>query len=66
MLTTDTLQRKFYSLLYLSLLHTHYIIIEDEKTTAQKDRAAHLLRELLELIDERDKLERKRMSTESK
>ena len=39
---------------------------EDDKTTTQKDREAQLLRELIELIDERDDLERKRMSTERK
>ena len=39
---------------------------EDDKTTAQKDREAQLLRELIELSDERDTLERKRMSTERK
>lgn len=44
----------------------HICGIENDKTAAQKDREAHLLRELLELIDERDKLERKRMSTERK
>ena len=35
---------------------------EDQKTVEQKAREDHLLRELLELIDERDKLERKKMA----
>ena len=39
---------------------------EEEKTAAQKDREAQLLRELIELIDERDTLERKKMTTERK
>ena len=37
---------------------------EDQKTPEQKEREAHLLRSLLELIDERDKLERRKMNTE--
>jgi len=39
-------------------------IPEDQKSPAQKEREAHLLKELLDLIDERDKLERRKMSTE--
>ena len=37
---------------------------DDRKTEQQKERAAQLLSQLLELIDERDKLERRKMSTE--
>jgi hypothetical protein len=39
---------------------------EDEKSMVQKAREEHLLRELLELIDERDKLERKKMTNMKK
>lgn len=39
---------------------------EGQKSPAQKEREAHLLEELLELIDERDKLERTKMTTERK
>ena len=46
--------------LCMPVLHT----AEEQKSPAQKERAAHLLAELLELIDERDKLERRKMSTE--
>jgi len=44
----------------MPIVHT----TEDQKSPAQKEREAHLLKELLELIDERDKLERRKMSTE--
>ncbi len=37
---------------------------EDQKTPEQKEREAHLLKELLELIDDRDKLERRKMTAE--
>ena len=46
------------------LLHTVYK--DGQKSPAQKEREAHLLKELLELIDERDKLERTKMTTEMK
>lgn len=36
---------------------------EDQKTPQQKDREDTLLRELLDLIDERDTLERRKMAT---
>lgn len=39
---------------------------EDEKSGEQKAREEHLLRELFELIDERDKLERKKMTNMKK
>jgi len=44
----------------------HYIYKEGQKSPAQKEREAHLLEELLELIDERDKLERTKITTERK
>ena len=44
----------------------HYMYKEGQKSPAQKEREAHLLEELLELIDERDKLERTKMTTERK
>ena len=37
------------------------VLLEEEKTTEQKERADHLLKELLELIDERDRLEKRKM-----
>ena len=37
---------------------------EEQKTTEQRAREAKLLKDLLELIDERDKLERVKMSTQ--
>ena len=40
------------------------VITEEQKTPEQKDREARLLKDLLELIDERDKLERIKMSTQ--
>ena len=39
---------------------------EDEKTTPQKNREDILLRELLDLIDERDELERKKVAISRK
>ena len=41
-----------------------YCYTEEQKTPEQKDREAKLLKDLLELIDERDKLERIKMSTQ--
>ena len=43
-----------------------YAYTDDRKTEQQKERAAKLLSQLLELIDERDKLERRKMSAEKR
>ena len=40
-----------------------YLISEEEKSVEQKERADHLLKELLELIDERDRLEKRKMDS---
>ena len=42
------------------------VCVEEQKSTEQKAREEHLLRELLGLIDERDKLERKKMANMKK
>lgn len=47
------------------LLNLVSFLSEEKKSQEQKDREAHLLSELLNLIDERDKLERRKMSAES-
>ena len=48
------------------LVNGLYCFPEDEKSGEQKAREEHLLRELFELIDERDKLERKKMTNMKK
>ncbi len=51
-------------------MNVHYYVTflaaDDEKTEQQKERDAQLLRQLLELIDERDKLERRKLSAQKR
>ncbi len=42
------------------------LIIEDLKTGEQKERAAQLLKQLLQLIDQRDALEREKLSAQKR
>lgn len=47
-----------FNLSYIPRTHT-----EDQKSKEQKEREAYLIKKLLELIDDKDKLERRKMST---
>jgi len=40
------------------------ISVEDQKTIQQKEREAQLLQQLIELVDEKDKLERGKLTAE--
>lgn len=39
------------------------MLLEEEKSKEQKEREDHLLKELFELIDERDRLEKRKMAS---
>ena len=59
-----TLGKTLPILLWLAIyedLIMYILMVEEQKSTEQKEREAHLLKELIELIDERDKLERRKM-----